>query len=91
MKSEAERLTTASARVSGVAQKPGLVNQVKAREQFCTEQAREVDELMQASGSGLNDKRKQCIHVFERIEQGRVKTLILAHRDRMSAFRIGMV
>jgi predicted site-specific integrase-resolvase len=86
VKPEAERLTIAYTRVSGVAQKPDLVNQVKALEQFCLEQAVTIDEWMQDIGSGLNYKRKQFLRLFELIEQGRVKTLILAHRDRLVRF-----
>jgi putative resolvase len=85
-KMESERLNIAYTRVSGVAQKPDLVNQVKALEQFCTEQALVVDEWMQDIGSGLNYKRKQFLHLFELIEQGRVKTLVIAHRDRLVRF-----
>ena len=81
-KTESERLNIAYTRVSGKAQKPDLVNQVKALEQFCIEQAIVVGEWMQDMGSGLNYKRKQFIRLFELIEQGRVKTLIIAHRDR---------
>ncbi len=33
-----------------------------------------------------NLKRKQFIHLFELIEQGRVKTLLIAHRDRLVRF-----
>ncbi len=86
LKTEDERLTIAYTRVSGVAQKPDLVNQVKALEQFCTDQTLVVDEWMQDIGSGLNYKRKQFIRLFELIEQGRVKALILAHRDRLVRF-----
>jgi len=41
---------------------------------------------MQNIGSGLNYKRKQFIHLFELIEQGRVVALIMAHRDRLIRF-----
>src|SRR5438552_8667757 len=44
--------------VSGVAQKPDLVNQVKALEVYCTQHTIKVDEWMQDIGSGLNYKRK---------------------------------
>jgi putative resolvase len=79
-------LNIAYTRVSGAAQKPDLVNQVKALEQFCTEQAIQVDEWMQDIGSALNYKRKQFIRLFELVEQGRVKTILIAHRDRLVRF-----
>lgn len=86
LNTESERLNIAYTRVSGVAQKPDLVNQVNALERYCTEQSIVVDEWMQDIGSGLNYKRKQFIHLFEMIEQGRVKTLLIAHRDRLVRF-----
>jgi hypothetical protein len=75
LKTESERLNIAYTRVSGVAQKPDLANRVKALEQFCIDQTIVVDEWMQDIGSGLNYKRKQFIHLFELIEQGRIKPL----------------
>ncbi len=42
---------------------------------------------MQDIGSGLNYKRKQFIRLFELIEQGQVKTLLIVHRDRLVRFR----
>lgn len=86
MNTQSERLNIAYTRVSGVAQKPDLVNQVNALECYCTEQSIVVDEWMQDIGSGLNYKRKQFIRLFELIEQGRVKTLLIAHRDRLVRF-----
>lgn len=86
MKTESTQLTIVYARVSGKAQKPDLANQVKALEQFCTEQALTIDEWMQDIGSGLNYKRKAFLHLFDLIEQGRVKTLVIAHRDRLVRF-----
>jgi predicted site-specific integrase-resolvase len=41
---------------------------------------------MQDIGSGLNYKRRQFIHLFELVEQGRVKIIVIAHRDRLVRF-----
>jgi putative resolvase len=86
IKTESQKLVIAYTRVSGVAQKPDLVNQINALERYCTEQTLVVDEWMQDIGSGLNYKRKQFIHLFELVEQGRVKTILIAHRDRLVRF-----
>jgi predicted site-specific integrase-resolvase len=86
IKPESQRLKIVYSRVSRASQKPDLANQVKALEQFCTEQVIGVDEWMQDIGSGLNYKRKQFIHLFELIEQRRVETLVIAHRDRLVRF-----
>jgi len=79
-------LTIAYTRVSGVAQKPDLANQVKALEAYCQQQDIRVDEWLSDIGSGLNYKRKQFNRLMEMIELGQVRRLIIAHRDRLVRF-----
>ncbi len=79
-------LTIVYTRVSGVAQKPELANQIKALESYCRKEAIKVDEWMQDIGSGLNYKRKQFNRLMELIELGQVKRVIIAHRDRLVRF-----
>jgi putative resolvase len=76
----------AYARVSGPAQKPDLANQIAALESYCNEHEIKVDEWMQDIGSGLNYKRKQFTRLFEMVELGQVKMIIIAHRDRLVRF-----
>jgi putative resolvase len=79
-------LTVVYTRVSGMAQKPDLANQVKALEVYCQERHIHVNEWMSDIGSGLNYKRKQFNHLMEMIELGQVKRVIIAHRDRLVRF-----
>ena len=79
-------LTIAYARVSGVAQKPDLANQVKALEAYCQMHQIKVDEWMQDIGSGLNYKRKQFNRLMELVELGQVRRILIAHRDRLVRF-----
>ena len=79
-------LTIVYTRVSGVAQKPDLANQMKALEAYCQQHTITVDEWLSDIGSGLNYKRKQFNRLMERIELGQVRRLILAHRDRLVRF-----
>jgi predicted site-specific integrase-resolvase len=79
-------LTMAYARVSGVAQKPDLANQVAALKAYCQSHQIQVDEWMQDIGSGLNYKRKQFNHLMELVELGQVRRIIIAHRDRLVRF-----
>jgi putative resolvase len=79
-------LTIVYARVSGVAQKPDLANQINALEVYCKQQSIKVDEWMSDIGSGLNYKRKQFNRLMEMIELGQVRRLIIAHRDRLVRF-----
>ncbi len=82
-------LTVAYSRVSGVAQKPDLANQVKALEAYCHQHSIKVDEWMQDIGSGLNYKRKQFNRLMEMVELGQVRRLVIAHRDRLVRFGYG--
>ncbi len=79
-------LTIVYSRVSGVAQKPDLANQIKALEAYCKQHSIKVDEWMSDIGSGLNYKRKQFNRLMEMIELGQVRHLIIAHRDRLVRF-----
>ena len=81
-----QALIIAYARVSGPAQKPDLANQVAALEAYCNEHEIKVNEWMQDIGSGLNYKRKQFTRLFEMVELGQVKMIIIAHRDRLVRF-----
>ena len=79
-------LTIVYTRVSGIAQKPDLVNQVKALETYCQQQAITVDEWLSDIGSGLNYKRKQFNRLMELVELGRVRRIVIAHKDRLVRF-----
>jgi len=76
----------AYARVSGPAQKPDLANQIAALESYSNTHEIKVDEWMQDIGNGLNYKRKQFTRLFEMVELGQVKMIIIAHRDRLVRF-----
>ncbi len=82
-------LTIAYTRVSGVAQKPDLANQIKALETHCQQQAITVDEWMSDIGSGLNYKRKQFNRLMELVELGQVRRIVIAHKDRLVRFGYG--
>jgi putative resolvase len=81
--------TIVYARVSGVTQKPDLINQLKALETYCQQHSIKVDEWMQDIGSGLNYKRKQFNRLMELVELGQVRRIIIAHRDRLVRFGYG--
>src|SRR3989442_11784128 len=79
-------LTIVYARVSSVAQKPDLANQINALEAYCKQQSIKVDEWLSEIGSRLNYKRKQFNRLMEMIELRQVQRLIIAHRDRLVRF-----
>lgn len=85
-KAERQGLKIAYARVSTRAQKPDLLNQVKALEQHSEDKTIEIDLWLQDIGSGLNYKRKQFNRLMELVERGRVAVILIAHRDRLVRF-----
>lgn len=78
--------TIVYARVSGIAQKADLLNQIEALKTYCASHEIIIDEWMQDIGSGLNYKRKQFNRLLEMVELGQVRRIIIAHRDRLVRF-----
>jgi putative resolvase len=84
--SATQRVTVAYLRVSSQAQKPDLANQRKALEQFCIAKSLPVDEWLTEIGGGLNFKRPKFLALVDRILQGEIVTLVIAHKDRLARF-----
>lgn len=82
-------VTIVYTRVSGMAQKPDLANQIKALETYCQQQAITVDQWLSDIGSGLNYKRKQFNRLMELVELGQVRRIVIAHKDRFVRFGYG--
>lgn len=78
---EAKRRTIAYCRVSSVAQKPDLENQLRALADFCEANSSLVDEWMSEIGGGLNFKRKPFLRLVDAIIAGDVAVLLIAHKD----------
>lgn len=73
-------------RVSSHAQKDDLQSQLEAMQTFCLAQGIAVDEWHSEVGGGLNFKRKIFLSLMDRIEIGEIKTLYVAHKDRLARF-----
>ena len=73
-------------RVSSSAQKKDLASQRLAVETFCLAAGKVVNEKLEDIGSGLNYKRKQFVHLMEKVERGEVSEIIIAHKDRLVRF-----
>lgn len=73
-------------RVSSHGQKPELENQILAMETFCIARGLAVDEWVKEIGGGLNFRRKKFLSVISLILKGEVKTLVIAHKDRLCRF-----
>lgn len=73
-------------RVSSAAQKPDLANQRKVLEEFVVAKGLANVEFVEEIGGGLNFKRKRFLALMDEIGRREIKTLILAHRDRLTRF-----
>lgn len=73
-------------RVSSHGQKDDLQSQVKAMNEYCIHSGQKVDDFIQEIGGGMNFKRKKFLTIMDDVSRGKVKKLIIAHRDRLSRF-----
>jgi putative resolvase len=81
-----KRVPVVYCRVSSTAQKPDLSNQRKVLEDFCIARGWESVETIEEIGGGLNFKRRHFLALMDRIGNGEISRLILAHKDRLVRF-----
>ena len=73
-------------RVSSPGQKDDLKSQVAAMETFCLGQGLAVNQWIEEIGGGMNFKRKKFNAIIKDIEYGKIKILVIAHKDRLVRF-----
>lgn len=73
-------------RVSSAALEPDLANQRKVLEEFFVAKELAKVEFIEKVDGGLSFKRKRFLALMDEIGRREVKTLILAHRDRLTRF-----
>ena len=78
------------ARESTKQQKNSLENQVIALKQFCMSSGREVHEVIEDFGSGLNYKRKGLQQLITWISTDQVSEIIVHYPDRLMRFGLDM-
>ena len=83
---EQNRRIVAYCRVSSQAQKPDLKNQRRVIEDFCIARGFAGVDYIEEIGGGLNFKRKCFIEMVDDVIRGNIKTLVIAHRDRLARF-----
>lgn len=74
------------ARVSSSGQKPDLENQLNYLKDFAAGKGLSIDEILTDIGSALNYKRKNFLKLCNMVTRGEVKTVIIAHKDRLVRF-----
>ena len=73
-------------RVSSANQKDDLKNQKEYISKFALNRGVEIDEWYSDIGSGLNFSRDKFNEILKLVENGQVKTIIVAHKDRFVRF-----
>jgi len=73
-------------RVSSAAQRPDLKNQRKTLESFCAGRGISDAEFIEEIGGGLNFRRKKFNEIMSAVGRSEVKTLVIAHKDRLVRF-----
>ena len=81
-----ERRAVAYCRVSSAAQKPDLKNQRRVLEEFITARGLANVDFIEEIGGGLNFERRKFVALMDEIGAGKISTLIIAHRDRLTRF-----
>lgn len=78
--------TVVYCRVSSHGQKADLQRQVKAMEDYCIASGRPVSRYETDIGSGLNYTRRNFLQLMQDVEEGKVKEIVVAHKDRLVRF-----
>ncbi|MEG4503594.1 IS607 family transposase [Microcoleus sp. F6_B4] len=78
-------------RVSSTGQKPDLLRQVQAMEQFCLAQGIAITDSIQEVGGGLNFKRPKFLQIVQWAMLGEIRVLYVAHKDRLCRFGFELV
>ena len=81
-----QRCVIVYCRVSSAGQKDDLASQVSAMESFCLGSGVAVDEWVTEIGGGMNFKRKGFLKIIDRMQQGEVSKILVAHKDRLMRF-----
>jgi len=73
-------------RVSSAAQRPDMKNQQRVLAEFCAARGLADVEFIEEVGGGLNFKRKKFLVLMDDVGDHKIKTLVLAHKDRLVRF-----
>ena len=83
---QSEMTTVVYCRVSSNNQKDDLVRQVKAMNEYCIASGQKIDVMIKEIGGGMNFKRKHFLQLMDDVSRGKIKKIIIAHKDRLSRF-----
>ena len=86
-----KRKTVLYCRVSSPSQRSDLLNQVKAMKTFANVSGYGVDEIVEEIGGGMNMKRNKLRKLILEVRQGKVETVVIGHKDRMTRFGFDLI
>jgi predicted site-specific integrase-resolvase len=89
--SPSKRQVIVYCRVSSSKQKNELLNQKQAMERFCLARGLAVDEYICEIGGGMNFKRREFIRIVTLAIEGKIETLVVAHKDRLCRFAFELI
>jgi predicted site-specific integrase-resolvase len=84
--SNIKSLNIAYCRVSSSNQRDDLKNQKKYINDFCLNKGIDINDFYVDVASGLNFKRKKFNQLLNDVEHGKIKNIIIAHKDRFVRF-----
>ncbi|MHA6798714.1 IS607 family transposase [Bounagaea algeriensis] len=82
----ADRSTVVYCRASSSGQRGELESQVTSMGQFCLARGVAVDEWIREIGGGMDLHRPKFLKLMDRIEDGQVEHVLVAHQDRLARF-----
>lgn len=81
-----DRATVVYCRVSSSGQRDDLQSQAESMDQFCLANGITVHERIREVGGGMNLHRPKFLTLMDRIEDGQIGHLVVAHKDRLARF-----
>jgi len=90
-KNSEDRKLVAYCRVSSRGQIADLKNQIQIVQEYCKNVLFEKPTIIDEIGGGLNLKRKKFLALVDAIIAGEIRSLVVAHKDRLSRFGFELI
>ena len=88
---EDDRVVVIYARVSTSKQKKDLDNQIDYLRKYCVSNGESPSHVFSDIGSGMNDNRKSMSEMIDMVIKGKVKKIVISHKDRLTRFGFGYI
>lgn len=88
---EDNRVVVIYARVSTLKQKKDLDNQIDYLRKYCVSIGETPSFVFSDISSGMNENRKSLSEMIDMVIKGKVKKIIISHKDRLTRFGFGYI